>query len=275
MKRTDTILDQIVTAKRAELEEQKRRRPLYVLEHELAGFQPDDVPSFFEAVKAGPTVKLIAEIKRASPSAGVLRRPFSLEEINNAYQAAPSVVAISVLTEREHFQGGSEALEYVAAHNRAAKPLLRKDFIFDPYQVAESKLLGASAFLLIAALFDGHELAESVDRGFELGVEPLVEVHDERELELVLGTQARCIGVNSRNLRTFEIDNRRHEMLRWLDDSYVRVAESGIDNAGYLAHLSTFADAALVGSRIMQAADIGAAISDLTRINTNESKRHH
>lgn len=264
MKQTGTVLDKIVAAKKDYLERQKLKQPLAGLRHAITSHKFPAGPGFFETLKAdAPRPKLIAEVKQASPSAGVLRRSFSLPDINRAYQTAPQVVAISVLTEREHFRGSEEALAFFAAHNTHHKPLLRKDFIFDPYQVLESKLLGAQAYLLIAALFNANELSKLVDLGLELGIEPLVEVHDEHELKMALATKARCIGVNSRDLKTFEVDNKRHELLRQLDDSYARVAESGISDPEYLAYVSDFADAALVGGHLMAADNIVAAIEKL------------
>lgn len=272
MKQTDTILDKIVAAKKADLKQRKLKKPLAELQREASDFKPPVGPGFFEALKAAePHPKLIAEVKQASPSAGVLRKAFSLSAINEAYQAASSVAAISVLTERDHFQGSDKALAFFAAHNTHHKPLLRKDFIIDPYQVLESKLLGAQAYLLIAALFNERELASLVGLGLELGIEPLVEVHDQRELDLALATNARCIGVNSRDLKTFAVDLKRHELLRQLDDSYARVAESGINEPEYLAYLSDFADAALIGSHLMANKDIGAAIENLIKPNVKAS----
>jgi len=264
MKRTDTVLDKIIASKKRHLKLQKSQKPLVKLEAELNQLKPFEGPGFFEALKAeSPRPKLIAEVKRASPSRGVLRQGFSPAAINEAYQAAPQVAAISILTERDYFLGSEETLVFFAGHNTHNKPLLRKDFIFDPYQVVESKLLGAQAYLLIVALFDLKELEALVNLGLELGIEPLVEVHDRQELATALKTKARCIGVNSRDLKTFEVDVKRHELLRELDDTYARVAESGIDSPEYLASLSAFADAALVGSHLMAAGNIEAAIEEL------------
>ncbi len=264
MKRTDTILDKIVASKKRHLKRQQPLRPLTALEAELRRQKPFAGPGFFEALKAGPpSVKLIAEVKQASPSRGVLRQDFSPAAINQAYQAAPQVAAISILTESDHFLGSDDTLEFFARHNPNNKPLLRKDFIFDPYQIVESKLLGAQAYLLIVSLFELNELNELVNLGLELGIEPLVEVHNRQELALALKTKARCIGVNSRDLKTFQVDVKRHELLREVDTHYARVAESGIDSPEYLAALSDFADAALVGSHFMEAGSIEASITKL------------
>lgn len=264
MKKTDTILDNIISDKREYLRTRKLKLPQAKLERELSSAQPFRGPAFFDVLKAAqPKPKLIAEVKKASPSGGVLRRDFSLAAINQAYQAAPNVVAISVITEKEYFQGSEETLAFFAANNTNNKPLLRKDFIFDPYQIMESKLLGAQAYLLIAALFGRHELMELVELGQAIGLEPLVEVHDRQELEIALQTKARLIGVNCRDLRDFSVDVTVHELLRELDDSYARIAESGIDNPEYLEYLATFSDAALIGSHLMGASDLGKAIKNI------------
>ncbi|HZL08170.1 MAG TPA: indole-3-glycerol phosphate synthase TrpC [Candidatus Dormibacteraeota bacterium] len=264
MKQTDTILDKIVAGKKQYLKGRKLEVTQKKLEAKLGRLTPFDGSGFFETLKAeSPRPKLIAEVKQASPSRGVLRESFSPTAINEAYQAAPHVVAISVLTEKDYFLGSEETLSFFARHNTHHKPLLRKDFIFEPYQVMESKLLGARAYLLIASLFDVKELEALVDLGMELGIEPLVEVHDQEELDMAKATKARCIGVNSRDLKTFKVDVKRHELLRELDGSYARVAESGINSPEYLAHLSAFADAALVGSHFMEAGSIEASIEKL------------
>ena len=264
MKQTDTILDKIIAGKKQYLKDQKLKVPQEKLEDELSRQAPFNGPGFLEALKAeSPRPKLIAEVKQASPSRGVLRESFSPAAINEAYQAAPHVVAISVLTEKDYFLGSEETLSFFAEHNTHHKPLLRKDFIFDPYQVMESKLLGGQAYLLIASLFDAKELEALVDLGLELGIEPLVEVHNREELNMAKATKARCIGVNSRDLKTFKVDVKRHELLRELDGSYARVAESGINSPEYLAYLSAFADAALVGSHFMEAGSIETSIEKL------------
>lgn len=273
MKKTDTVLDNIIYAKRKYLRDRKAKQPQAKLERKLASLQPFQGPGFFDALKAAkPTPKIIAEVKKASPSGGILRRDFTLSAINQAYQDAPNVVAISVITEREHFQGSEDTLAYFAANNTNSKPLLQKDFIFDPYQILESKLLGAQAYLLIASLFGRRELGELVELGQAIGLEPLVEVHDLQELETALQTKARLIGVNCRDLRDFSVDVTVHELLRELDDSYARVAESGIDTPEYLSYLSTFSDAALIGSHFMAALDLDEAIKHIVTAADGKAK---
>jgi indole-3-glycerol phosphate synthase len=266
MKTTGTILDEIVAARQDTLQRQKNEISFARIEAELAGMRPDPIaPGFYEALKADHAQpKIIAEAKKASPSEGVLREPFSPPEINSAYQAAKNVVAISVLTEQTYFQGNNATLRFFASHNRQHKPLLRKDFITDPYQVAESRLLGAHAYLLIAILFDKHELSELVAAGADYGVEPLVEIRDQQELETALETDARCIGANCRDLRDFSIDRSVHGLLGRLDDSYARVVESAVNTSAYLGKVAAFSDAALIGTHFMRSLDIPATIETIS-----------
>ena len=264
MKKTGTILDQIVATKKEYLEERKRGRPQNAIEQQLRTMKPYTGPGFFKVLKASqPTSKIIAEVKQASPSAGSLRDRFDLSEINDAYQISQNVVAISVITERDYFGGSEDNLAYIAAQNTNHKPLLRKDFLFEAYQIIESKLLGAQAYLLIASLFEPEELQELIKLGQSLGIEPLVEVHTQAELDMVRQTTARCIGVNSRDLKTFLVDPGALELLGELDDSYARVAESGIHSAKGFQSALEVADAALIGSHFMRAPDIPTAINEL------------
>lgn len=261
MKTTDTVLDKIVADKKVELAARKRQKPLVQLEKEVAALDVSDAPDFYEALKVErPHPKIIAEVKKASPSAGVLREDFSLEKINQAYQEANQVVAISVITESKHFQGSDDFLTYFARHNPNNKPLLRKDFLFEPYQILESKLLGAHAYLLITSLFEESELAELVDFGLMNGIEPLVEVHTQKELDVALKTRAKCIGVNARDLKTFDVDPAAHNLLDQIDSSYARIVESGIDNPGYLYKTVKFSDAALIGTKFMQSKDVAETL---------------
>lgn len=266
MKTTNTVLDKIVTAKRKRLDGAKANISETELIKQVPTIQGSAATPFFDALKTpSDTLKIIAEVKRASPSAGLLRDPFDLSEINQAYQSASSVAAISVITEEDFFQGSSETLKYIAEHDSQSKPILCKDFIFDTYQLAETKLMGADAYLLIASLLEEDELVELVDAGIALGLEPLIEVTNEEELSAALKTKARCIGVNSRDLKTFKTDKNAHELLRKIDPSYARVAESAIETAGYIEYLRGFADAALIGTYFMKAKNISESIQNLTK----------
>jgi indole-3-glycerol phosphate synthase len=265
MNLTQTILDKIIVAKRDRLLALKTNRSLEKLESDLAMLTTDHSGvSFFEALKSVKSyVNIIAEIKKASPSEEIFRDSFELSTIVQSYQKAEWVAAISVLTEQDYFKGSIENLRYVKEHNSNHKPILRKDFIFDTYQIVESKYIGADAYLLIACLFSIDELNILVNKGISIGIEPLVEVHTTEELEMVLQTKARCIGVNSRNLHTFKINNELHMLLKGLDDSYVRVAESGIDSPSYLKKLGGYIDGALVGGYFMKSDNITNALENL------------
>lgn len=264
MRANESVLDEIVASRKERVEQEKRARSLARLESDLREIPPRPRPGFAETLKAPePTPKIIAEVKRASPSGGTLRELFSPPHINAAYQAARNVVAISVVTEPDYFRGDDETLAYFALNNEHGKPLLRKDFIFDPYQVAQSRWLGADAYLLMASVLEEPELNELVAAGRDYGIEPLVEVHDVAELDMAEASGARCIGANCRDMRDFSLDRSAHGLLLCVDESYVRVAESGIDSAVALGALEDYADAALIGTHFMRAPDIPAAIGAL------------
>lgn len=265
-----TKLYKIIESKKAHLEGQKRLKPQAELEAELASLQAFQGPNFFDALKSsqkGP--KIIAEVKKASPSKGIINQDFSLLNINEAYQSVANVVAISVLTETDYFQGSDEVLSFFSEHNTNNKPLLRKDFIFDPYQVVETKLLGAQAYLLIASLFEtAEELEALIQVGREIGLEALVEVHTHEELELVKATSAQIVGVNCRDMKTLDVNLDVHELLREIDDKCAKVAESGIDNSEYLNQVTSFCDAALIGGHLMEAENIKSAIETLIGVKS-------
>ncbi len=267
-----TKLFEIIAAKKVYLAEQKRQKPHTQLEKELVSVESFEGLSLFDALKAQePKPKLIAEVKKASPSRGVIREEFSLADINNAYQASSNVIAISVLTEKDYFHGSEDALSFFAKNNTNNKPLLRKDFIFDTYQILETKLLGAQAYLLMASLFDdAEELDTFITFGQKLGLEPLVEVHTKEELELVKATSARVIGVNSRDMKTLAVDNKIHDLLKDIDDSYAKVAESGIGSGEDLRRVLAYSDAALIGSHFMSQEDIAGAIEALVASAANK-----
>jgi indole-3-glycerol phosphate synthase len=266
MKHTQTILDQIIEAKKTRLIKSKEIKSQHQLEDEIKHLTKatNQAQGFYATLKAKTSyVKIIGEIKIASPSSGNLNSTFSLEFANEVYQNAEWISAISIITEEDYFGGSVDNLRYVEQHNLHQKPLLRKDFIFDTYQIVESKLLGADAYLLIASLFDSSELDQLVECGLSYGLEPLIEVHSIQELEVALKTKARCIGVNSRNLHSFSINNELHNLLASVDDSYVRIAESGVETPEYLAELGRYADAALIGSYFMKSDELESAVNSL------------
>jgi indole-3-glycerol phosphate synthase len=255
-----TVLAGILEQTRAAVARRKREHPLA------------DPPPRARAGRAGafasalsaPGISVIAEFKRRSPSAGSLHRAPDLERIVAAY-ARGGAAALSVLTEEQNF-GGSLA-DLRAARAACELPLLRKDFVVDDYQLAESVLAGADAVLLIVAALAPSELAELHAHARALGLDVLVEVHDERELEVALDAGARIVGVNNRDLRDFSVDiGRTERLLGAIPDGVLVVSESGIARAEQLVALhARGVHAVLVGETLMRAEDPAAALVALRR----------
>ncbi len=257
-----TILDRIVADNRAALEERKRRLPLAGLKA-MAEEQPPALD--FAAALRGDGVSIIAEVKRASPSKGVIRQDFNPAEIARAY-AEGGAAAISVLTEPRYFQGSLDYLRDIkSALSGRQIPLLRKDFITDPYQVFEARAYGADALLLIAAILRPEQLDALLRLSHELGMRCLVEVHDEAELSIALGCGAGIIGINNRDLKTFRADISTTERLRPLvPPGKITVSESGIKDRADIERLGKAGvDAVLVGEALMSAPDIAAKLKEL------------
>ncbi len=249
------ILARICRAKRDEIEELRCAGRASLRE---AAERREPPRGFRDALRAGNGVSLIAEIKRASPSAGLIREDFDPPEIANAYERG-GATCISVLTDREFFGGGPAYLRQV---RRAVElPVLRKDFILDEMQVLEARALGSDAFLLIAAALEAVELEGLVETGRKLGMDALVEVHSAEELEQAVGAGADLIGINNRNLHTFEVSLEATEALADdVPEDAVLVAESGIRTAGDVRRLAECGvDAVLVGESLMRADDIESA----------------
>jgi len=214
----------------------------------------------FEKALRSADVAFICEIKKASPSKGIIAENFPYLEIAQDYEAA-GAEAISVLTEPFYFQGNDQYLREIA--DAVSIPLLRKDFTVDAYMIYEAKLLGASAVLLICSILDSRTLAEYIDIAHSLGLSALVETHDEHEVEMALHAGARIIGVNNRNLKTFEIDMTLSQRLKKLvPPEVIFVAESGITTPADIDSLRKIgADAALIGESIMKSDDKKVAIT--------------
>lgn len=256
------ILDDIVAHKRAELEAQKTRVPLSQLQDMPAFHAP--CPPFLQTVQRWPGRAIIAEVKRASPSKGVIRADFDPLALARTYEAN-GAAAVSVLTERRFFQGGLEYLSLI--RGQIALPLLRKDFLFDPYQVYEARAFGASAILLIVAILSGQQLTELHALARTLGLDCLVEVHDEAELERALTCGAQLIGINNRDLRTFHTTIETTECLaRLVPPEIPVVSESGLSHHDQLARLEVQGVRAfLIGETLMAAPDPGVALRTLLR----------
>ena len=256
------ILDQIVADNKVELEARKHSLPLAELK-KLALKQP--APLDFASALRGDRIRLIAEVKKASPSRGIIRSDFDPVEIALTY-ASNGASAISVLTESKYFQGSLDYLRDIRnALGNKGLPLLRKDFIHDLYQVYESRAYGADALLLIVAILTDEILGELMGLSHELGMSCLVEVHNEAELEIALKSQARIMGINNRDLKTFNVDLKTTERLRPLIPAdRIVVSESGIKERSDLEKLRGWGvDAVLVGESLMAAPDIAAKMKEL------------
>jgi indole-3-glycerol phosphate synthase len=272
-----TILDEIFSHKRREIERQTQLVPLESLQSQIEHLSPclDFIGALRKVRRLSPThpPALIAEVKCASPSRGVLAPEFDPVELAKIY-AENGASAISVLTDERYFKGHLDHLRQVAIQvkeNRPqdqALPVLRKDFIFDPYQVYEARCAGADAILLIAAalqpsrLFQLHALAE------ELGMAALIEIHDRAELEIALGCSPRLVGINNRNLKDFSVNLETTLRLRAsVPDSICLVSESGIRTREDINRLGRAGvDAVLVGEALVTAPDVPARVRSFTRL---------
>jgi indole-3-glycerol phosphate synthase len=257
------ILKRIVEVKREEVAAGKRARDLAALRRAAAAAAPArDFAAALQARVAAGAAAVIAEVKKASPSKGVLRTDFRPAEIAASYERH-GAAALSVLTDAPFFQGSAAAL--AAAREACALPVLRKDFVVDPWQIAESRAIGADAILLIAAILDDAELADFEAEASALGMAALVEVHDEQELDRALRLRTPLIGVNNRNLRTFEVSlETTLALLSRVPAGRLLVTESGIVAADAVRTLrASGVHAFLVGEAFMRAADPGEALARL------------
>lgn len=255
-----TILEKIVATKKKEVALAKER----ITEEELR--EKVDLDSFTrdftQALLMSDTIGLIAEVKKASPSAGVIREDFDPVQIANIYQTH-GASCLSVLTDEQYFQGSLDYLREVRAN--VDLPVLRKDFIIDSYQLWESREAGADAVLLIAECLDDCNLRKLHNEAFDLGLTPLVELYEPDNLPRVLEAGATLIGVNNRNLHTFEVDlEHTIRMREKIPEDCTLVGESGIRSREDVLKLQTAGvDAILVGETLMRQQDIGAAVDKL------------
>ncbi|MCL5104275.1 MAG: indole-3-glycerol phosphate synthase TrpC [Armatimonadetes bacterium] len=268
------ILDTILEEKRAEVERRSAAMPVRELKSRVS-----DAPTpigFMRRLSrdASGLPAVIAEVKKASPSKGVIRPDFDPEAIARAYESA-GASAISVLTDEKFFQGSLDFLRLVK--RTVSLPVLRKDFIIDEYQVFESRTAGADAILLIVAALEKSVLAQLMNRATELGMDCLVEVHDEAEVDIALHVGAPLIGINNRNLQTFEVSlNTTERLLRSAEcgvrsgkfgvrtDGAKFVSESGIFTREDIVHLGELGvEAVLIGEALMREQDIEAKLREL------------
>ncbi len=255
-----TILDDIVAAKREEIELSKLDMPGEKLRQQLAAAPP--VRDFLGALSLGPPIRLIAEVKKASPSAGVIRAEFDPVEIARIYQRH-GASCISVLTDGPFFQGSLEHLRKIRA--AVDLPVLRKDFIIDEYQVWQARVAGADAVLLIAECLDDRKLRELYNLIEELGMTPLVELYEAANLRRVLDVGARLVGINNRDLRTFHAELKHCMRLRMqVPAGRIVVGESGIRTRRDVEELQAAGlHAMLVGETLMAKPNIGQAVDEL------------
>ncbi|MBN1853204.1 MAG: indole-3-glycerol phosphate synthase TrpC [Pirellulales bacterium] len=255
-----TILDRILATKRQEILAAQVARPEPELQAALADAPP--ARDFLAPLSIAGPIRLIAEVKKASPSAGLIRANFDPARIATTY-ANHGAACISVLTDEPFFQGRLQDLSIV--RRQVDRPVLRKDFILDPYQLLEARVAGADAVLLIAECLDDTTLQSLVRKTLDLGMTPLVELYEPANLPRVIHSGAKLIGVNNRNLRTFEVDlNRTLRMREQVPGDFILVGESGIRTRADVERLEAAGvDAILVGESLMRDPDIGAAIDRL------------
>ena len=254
------ILDEIVANKREELAAAKRRSSLADVRSRAADAGP--TRGFGSALAASGGIKLIAEVKKASPSKGVIRQDFDPVAIAKVYESS-GAACLSVLTESRYFQG---ELSYLGSIRQAVKlPLLRKDFLFDEYQVFEARAAGADAILLIAASLERRQMEDLLGSAAGLGLDVLVESHTARELDKTLLAGATIVGINNRDLGTFTVSlDTTFGLLRDIPEDRTVVSESGIGSRNDVTRLAEAGvDAVLVGESLMRERDIGRKVKEL------------
>ncbi|MCD8327766.1 MAG: indole-3-glycerol phosphate synthase TrpC [Ruminococcus sp.] len=255
------ILDEIVKVRLGQLEREKSK----ISESEIKALAERSTKPIYDLTKSlkSDRLRLICEVKKASPSKGLIAANFDPLSTARQYEAA-GAAAISCLTEEHYFQGSNEYLSEIAKCVKI--PVLRKDFIVDEYQIYHARALGASAVLLIAAVLDDEKLREYLNITHSLGMKALLEVHDESELERALSLDAEIIGVNNRNLKTFEVTlDTTKALMSKIGSDKVRVSESGIKTNEDMRSLRSYgADAVLIGETLMRSGDIGSTFKALT-----------
>jgi len=256
---TGTVLDRILEARLLEVEHRKKVLPQTALKY---GVKAASSLRDFPAALTRPGINILAELKPASPSRGVIRDPFDPITLATSLEAA-GAAALSVLTEGEFFRGSLKNLR--DARKNVQLPALRKDFIFDPWQVWESRANDADSFLLIVATLREQQLIELMGLGRELGMEPVVEVHTSEELGRAIEAGSKIIGINNRNLKTLDVRIETSlELIEQIPDECIAVSESGIRTPGDVAKLRAAGfDAFLVGTSLMLAPDPAAALAEL------------
>ena len=255
------VLDEIIDQKRKEIEEHKRELPLPKI-RQMAEKMGEAKRSLAKSLTTKQKVHLICELKKASPSEGVLRENFDPKALAQEFESA-GASAISVLTERHYLKGDPKTLKLIRPVTTI--PLLRKDFILDIYQIYETALLGADAFLLITMLLTDLQLKEMLKLAHTLKLNVLVEVHTKEELDRALSVGSEIIGINNRNLKTLKIDRSVSEnLIRFIPKDKVAVVESGIETREEIEHYQALgARCFLVGTALMKSINVKETISEL------------
>jgi len=258
--RSKNILDRIVEARRESIAHRKRVLPEVALKIAVEKKVPP--PRDFPAALTRDGVNIIAELKKSSPSKGLMREEYAPAALASAFEAA-GAAALSVLTEEDFFHGSLADLKEASRVTKI--PILRKDFIVDPWQVWEARAAGADSFLLIAAILHDDTLRAFLELGRELKMEPLVEVHDANDLERVIAAGARVIGVNNRDLRDFQVHLETSlSLIERIPEDRIAVSESGLRTREDLERLRRAGfDAFLIGEHLMREADPAAALRSL------------
>jgi len=258
--RTENVLDRIVAHKRGEIAAAKSAQPFESLQEQLSQASP--VRDFVAALRSAPYMGLIAEVKKASPSAGVIKADFDPLAIAKRYEIA-GAHCLSVLTDEHFFQGHLDYLRQI--RQAVSLPVLRKDFIIDRYQVLEARVAGADAILLIAECLNDCELRDLYFYASELGLECLIEVYDPENLDRVLKLDPPLVGVNNRDLRSFTVDlGQTVQLAEKIPSTTLLVSESGIKTRADVDRLKAAGcGAILVGETLMRAEDVGAMVREL------------
>lgn len=264
-----TILDEIVAKTKKRIAERKAEISFETIRKQAESMAADTGFPFEQALKQ-QGISVICEVKKASPSGGLIAEEFPYLQIAKEYEAA-GAAAISCLTEPFYFQGRDEYLREIAA--QVSVPVLRKDFTVDPYMIYEAKTLGAAAVLLICAALTDDELKEYLTISDYLGISALVETHTKEEVDRAIKSGARIIGVNNRDLKTFQVDITTSVKLREIvPKHYIFVSESGIRNAADVKRLyENGTDAVLIGETLMRAADKKQMLEEIRGVIHGES----
>lgn len=256
------ILEQIIADKRVEVEARKAAQPIELLQDQFSTLEPR--PDFVSMLQGTP-MGLIAEVKRRSPSAGVIREPFDPAGIAREYETH-GASAVSCLMDNKYFGGGAE--DFSAVRNAIDLPMLYKEFVIDPWQLSHAKTMGASAVLLIAGALHDAELAFLMGEINALGLQALVEVHDREEMQRAIDLGSNCIGINNRNLKTFATTlETTFELAAMAPSDCTLVSESGIKTAEDVVRLKEAGvHAILVGESLLRAPSPGVAAENLLRL---------